>query len=105
MQWYLNRSFPDYGAATIDVGQGVSIDYYIGEPAYLGRGLGSKMLSVLVEQAKPVLDQPDRLFCIGHANENLRTIRCSKRAGFVELKSFEEKGIASTLFTRDERAT
>ena len=44
MQWYVNRSYPKYGAAIIGRTDGVSIDYFIGDKFFLGRRLGSEML-------------------------------------------------------------
>ena len=80
LQWYLNRSFPDYGAAVIGRMKGVSIDYFIGDDRFIGRRLGAKMLSALVTQTLPKLEPQDRVFHIAHDNENLRAIRCTKSA-------------------------
>ena len=102
MQWYLNRSYPEYGAAIIGRTAGVTIDYLIGERRFLGRSLGSKMLKALVQLILPELDDADRVFHIGHDNENLRAIRCTQRAGFVADGEFVENGRPSTLFVRNE---
>jgi len=100
MQWYHNRSFPDYGAATIGRMAGVSIDYFIGDTNFLGRKLGSEMLNALVEQTVPVLGAEDRIFHIAHDDENLAAIRCSKRAGFVAEEAYVENKRPSTLYVK-----
>ena len=102
MQWYFNRAFPDYGAATIGRNEGVSIDYFIGDTNFLGQGLGSKMLNALVLQTYPTLDMQDRSFHIGHDDRNLVAIRCTERAGFAAEKTFFENERRSTLYVKDE---
>lgn len=102
LQWYLNRSFSDYGSDTIGMTAGVSFDYYIGNPAVLGQQLGSVMLNAAVEHVKPLISANDRLFCVGHRPENTSAIRCSQRAGFHYLKDFIEDGLPHQLYVRDE---
>lgn len=102
MQWYLNRSFPEYGAAVIGRMDGVSIDYFIGDEGFIGRRLGASMLSALVMQTRSNLEAKDRIFHIAHGNENLRAIACTKRAGFVADREFVENETRSTLFVRNE---
>ncbi len=102
MQWYFNRTFPDYGAATIRRMAGVSIDYFIGDVNFLGRQLGSKMLDALVLQTCPNLVAQDRVFHIAHDDDNLSAIRCSTRAGFVADEAYVEKGRQSMLYVRCE---
>lgn len=102
LQWYLNRSFPEYGIDTIDLSDGVSFDYYIGDPAFRGQHLGSAMLNAAVEYAKPLVRAEDRLFCAGHRPENTSAIRCSQHAGFTYRKDFIEDGLTHELYVRDE---
>ena len=100
MQWYFNRTFPDYGAATIGRMAGISIDYFIGDVKFLGRQLGTKMLDMLVLQICPDIDAQDRIFHIAHDDDNLAAIRCSTRAGFVADEAYVEKGRQSMLYVR-----
>ncbi len=100
MQWYFNRTFPDYGAATIGRMAGVSIDYFIGDAKFLGRRLGTKMLDRLVTQICPDLDAQDRIFHIAHDDDNLAAIRCSTGAGFVADEAYVENGRQSMLYVR-----
>jgi RimJ/RimL family protein N-acetyltransferase len=102
-QWYLNRSYPDYGIATLGRPDGVSIDYFIGDPTFLGRGLGARMLVALVDGAAPGLDAPDRIFHIGHDIQNAAAMACTSRARFTDAGRFIDGGKACRLFIRDER--
>ncbi len=101
-QWYLNRDFPDYGAAIIGKSFGVSIDYFIGNVDYLGRRLGSKMLRALVSDVAPHLDADDRVFYVGHDDNNERAVRCTTLAGFVASESYRDGSAKCTLYIRDE---
>ncbi len=98
LQWYLNASYPDYGAAVLGKNHGFSIDYFIGETAYLGKALGSVMLRALAETIIPIQEPEDRIAFVAHDNLNKAAIRCTKRAGFVENKFFVENEKKSTLF-------
>ncbi len=98
----LKRDFPDYGAAIIRKSFGVGIDYFIGNVDYLGRRLGSKMLRALVSDVAPLLEADDRVFYIGHDDNNEKAIRCTTLAGFVASDSFVENSAQCTLYTRDE---
>lgn len=100
MQWYFNRTFPDYGAATIGRMAGVSIDYFIGDTNFLGRQLGTKMLDALVVQICLEIEAINRIFYIAHDDDNLPAIRCSTRAGFVAEEAYVEKGKQSTLYAK-----
>ncbi len=104
LQWYLNRSFPEYGIDIIGMSDGISFDYYIGDPAVLGQNLGTTMLSAAVEHVKPLARSEDHLFCVGHRPENTTAIRCSQRAGFTYRKDFTEDGLPHALYVRDEGA-
>ena len=102
-QWYLNRDYPGAGIVLADRPHGVSIDYFIGNPAYLGRRFGAQMLDAQVRHAAPALAPADRLFHIGHDNRNLSAIRCAINAGFFAAAAFCDKGSEGTLFVRDQR--
>ena len=98
----LKRDFPDYGAAIIRKSFGVSIDYFIGNVDYLGRRLGSKMLRALVSDVAPLLEADDRVFYIGHDDNNERAVRCTTLAGFAGSESFGDGSAKCTLYIRDE---
>ncbi len=98
-QWYFNQDFPEY-SAIIKFETGISIDYFIGEPRFLGLNLGSQLLKTLVQQSARELEPEDHIFCIGHDDRNSTAIRCTKRAGFTAEKAFVEDGNPSTLFVK-----
>ncbi len=75
VQWYLNRSYPDYGAAVIGKDFGFSIDYFIGEMACLGKSLGSSMLRQTTKQTFVLLNASDQVAYIAHDNRNNPAIR------------------------------
>ena len=90
MQWYLNRSYPEYGIELLHREFGVSIDYFIGDPSFLGRGLGSVMLVALLSEIEPNLAPEDRVFRIAHAVTFYPLGRLKRPAGgsppFAELE-------------------
>ena len=98
-QWYLNRSYPDYGAASLGKGSGFSIDYFIGETNFLGKGLGSSMLKSLILKTFPLLNGSDQIAYICHDTNNLPAIRCTKRAGFKEDVKFSKSGKNYALYS------
>lgn len=100
LQWYHNRDHPDWGVDTIGQPDGISIDYYIGDPGYLGRGLGAPMLEALVMEVLPRLAPRDRTAFIGHDRTNHRAIRCTERAGFKGVGAFQDGAKPSLLFRR-----
>lgn len=105
IQWYLNRSVPEYGAGTIGETDGVSFDYFIGDAHYLGKGLGTEMLTCAVEKIVSTIAPKDRIFFVAHQPENKAAIKCSKRAGFVrqEQRNFMENSKHYHLYSRDLR--
>ena len=95
-QSYRISDYRDY-AAEIGVEEGVSIDFFIGDENFLGRGFGTMLLeryvSSVVRQIFP--DEPACYVC--HAESNHRAIRCSVGAGFEIVKNVLEDGTASVL--------
>lgn len=96
LQCYRNADWPDW-AALFGEADGLSIDLYIGEPAFVGRGFGQAMLAAYVRDvAFP--RWPDERFCyIAHATTNTRALACSRAVGFRELRTFEEDGVSMRL--------
>jgi len=98
LQWYFNRSFPDDSAAAAGETDGVSVDYYIGHPDFLGRGLGVAMLTACRHSLHALLRQPDRRLFIQHSDGNLAARRCTEAAGFRLLKDFSRNGDRYLLY-------
>ena len=102
LQSYRNLEYPDY-ARELDLGDGASIDFYIGEPDRLGRGLGKRM------ERRYVLDvvfplYPAEPHCyVCHETANLTALASSQAAGFRPVRDVTEAGQSSRLlvFARD----
>ena len=88
LQAYLNRDWPD---AADGETEGISVDLYIGEPAFLRRGLGRAMLDAYVRSlALPHFAQTTAY--IAHELANTAALACSKAVGFMPVREFVEDG-------------
>lgn len=96
LQCYRNLDYPDY-ARELDLNDGTSIDFYIGEPDKLGRGLGKRMeRSYALDVVFPLY--PDESHCyVCHEAANLIALACSQAAGFTALRDVTEAGLPSRL--------
>ena len=57
-QWYHCADYPDHAAA-IDARPGdIGIDYAIGDPSYIGRGVGTELVSLLVDHVRDLHPSP-----------------------------------------------
>jgi len=97
MQCYRNIDWPYY-AADINLHDGVSIDYFIGEPSALGKGYGSLMVSTYLQEYvfRLFLDEGQCYVC--HNASNTQAIHCSEAAGFHFVRDVIENGIPSKLY-------
>jgi aminoglycoside 6'-N-acetyltransferase len=96
LQCYRNLDWPDW-AEEIAVDGGLSIDLYIGDPAFVSRGYGRAMLAGYVrEVAFPLYPGETRCF-IAHARDNTAALACSRSVGFRGVGSFVEDGIDMRL--------
>ncbi|HLK24479.1 MAG TPA: GNAT family N-acetyltransferase [Caulobacteraceae bacterium] len=106
LQCYRNADWPDWEAET-GVAGGLSIDLYIGEPAFVGRGYGQAMLRGYVRDV--VFPRwPDEPVCyIAHAVANTRALACSQAVGFRDIGRFEEDGVPMRLLVlgRDQSSS
>jgi aminoglycoside 6'-N-acetyltransferase len=102
LQCYRNLDYPDY-ARELDLDDGASIDFYIGEPDKLGQGLGSRMeRSYVLDVVFPLY--PSETHCyVCHESANHTALACSQAAGFKFLRDVIEAGLPSRLlvFPRD----
>lgn len=96
LQCYRNLSYPDY-AAEIGVGDGVSIDLFIGAPSLIGRGVGRRMLRAYALEIALPLHPGERRAYICHELANARARACSRAAGFVVSAHVVEAGLDSEL--------
>jgi aminoglycoside 6'-N-acetyltransferase len=80
-QWYRwadsPDEAPDYGATEHDFG----IDYGIGEPADVGRGVGTELIAVLVQQVRQA--RPRAPILVAVATPNAASRRVLEKNGFA----------------------
>ncbi|WP_421931107.1 GNAT family N-acetyltransferase [Phenylobacterium sp.] len=88
LQAYRNRDWPDAADGQTD---GISPDLFIGEPTFLGRGLGRAMLDAYVRDlALPHF--AETIAYIAHDLANTAALACSQAVGFTPLREFVEDG-------------
>ena len=104
LQCYRNRDYPDW-CRIIDVADGISIDLFIGNPAYLGRGLGRTALRAYLQDVAFPLYACEHRAYIGHDLTNTKALRCSRAAGFRPLRPFMEDGVEMLLLVIDRADT
>ncbi len=101
LQTYTLAAWPNY-AALLQLGHGTSMDFYIGEPAFVGRGLGQAMLRQFLDRVLWVLYPGESLCYLAHAASNHRALAASRSAGFQHLRNVMEDGktISLLVFAR-----
>lgn len=97
IQCYKNKDYPLH-AQEIGVHDGLSIDLFIGEPAFLGKGLGKKMLQSYLTNIVFKIFENEKYCYICHEKENSIAIGCSQACGFIFIKDIIEQGKPSKLF-------
>ncbi len=96
LQCYRNADYPEWGRL-IGVDGGISVDLFIGDPAYLRKGLGRAALSGYLKRiAFPFFSTEARAY-IAHERLNTAALRCSRAAGFLPLRGFREDGAEMVL--------
>lgn len=80
----------------------MDIDILIGEPEFLGRGIGPRALAALLARLR---DEGVCCAGLGTSSSNRRAIRAFEKAGFRRFRSFEdpEAGSCEYLVTRPRR--
>ncbi|HEY3798829.1 MAG TPA: GNAT family N-acetyltransferase [Caulobacteraceae bacterium] len=103
IQFYRNVDYLDY-AHVIGAYDGISVDLYVGEPAFLGAGWGRAMLaSYLRDVAFPKYPDENRCY-IAHEPGNVAALRCSTSVGFRPLRMIVEEGVADQLLVLERFA-
>ncbi|HLY77868.1 MAG TPA: GNAT family N-acetyltransferase [Caulobacteraceae bacterium] len=96
IQCYANMAYPEY-AETIGVDHGISVDLYVGEPAFVGRGFGRAMLASYLAQVAFAAYPDEDLAYIAHEPANLAALACSQAVGFKPLRQIVEDGVVDQL--------
>jgi|SRR5579859_2290601 aminoglycoside 6'-N-acetyltransferase len=100
LQCYRNVAYPEW-AAIIGAADGISIDLYIGDPAFLHRGLGRAALAGYLREVAFARYPEERRATIGHEPANTAALRCSEAAGFRRIGAFIEDGIEMVLLAAE----
>lgn len=89
IQDYKVSDWPEFGDYVgYDDGHTKSIDLFIGEPSFMGKGLGSLMLKKFLKEV--VFLDPEITTCIiGPEPDNKRGIRAYEKAGFKYVKTVQ----------------
>ncbi len=99
LQCYRNVDYPNW-TAIIEVNDGLSVDLFIGEPDYLGRGFGRLMLSEYLPRIAFPYFVGEACAYIAHELANAAALRCSQAAGFRPFREFLEDGIKMLLLAK-----
>lgn len=100
IQAYRNADNPVWAEIT-GAEDGISLDLFIGDPAYLHRGLGRAALDVYLRRvALPHYAGETRAY-MAHEPDNVSALACSAAVGFQPERSFLEYGVEMTLMAID----
>lgn len=97
IQVYRVSDYPEY-AALIGESHGISLDLFIGEPEFLGKGWGRLILSQFLHDIAFPLFPEEQVCWIYHDARNRRARHASMAAGFQPVRSFHEEGDLKELF-------
>jgi len=100
LQCYRNADYPGWVDIT-DVNNGVSVDLFIGEPAYLGRGFGRAALREYLRRVAFPFHRGETRAYIAHERLNSAALRCSQAVGFRPLAIFLEDGVEMVLLVTE----
>ncbi len=96
LQCYRNVDYPEW-ADVIEVKDGISVDLFIGHPAYLHRGFGRAALCAYLQRVAFPCNASEIRAYIAHEPFNTVALRCSRAVGFRPLRTFLEDGIEMVL--------
>jgi aminoglycoside 6'-N-acetyltransferase len=99
VQSYRNRSYREI-CELIGETNGVSIDFFIGEPSKIGRGLGRSMLTHFLDGYAKDLYPDEKLITVHHLTTNTAALKCSRAAGFVQVRSISKQGKAAVVLAQ-----
>lgn len=96
LQCYKIIDYPET-AKELELTSGIGIDLFIGEPEFVGKGIGSLMLKSYVHKiAFPLFQQEDSCY-ICHDLTNTIARSCSRKAGFYPVREVIEEGKSCEL--------
>lgn len=96
VQSYRIMDSPDY-AEEIGVSDGVGMDYFIGEPELIGRGLGRAMLQAYLDEILFPSFPNEQRCIVCYETANAASGGVLRSLGFRREKALIEGGVASTM--------
>jgi len=96
VQCYLITETPAY-AEEIGISDGVGMDYYIGEPALVGQGLGRAMLAAYLAEVLFPAFPGERRCVVCYETANAASGGVLRSLGFRREKDLIEGGVPSTM--------
>jgi hypothetical protein len=100
IQWYPSRNWPDCGAIKAGLTDGCSADYFIGNAAFLGFGLGARMLTATCAEVIAAMQGRDRLLCVAHDDRNMAAVRAARTAGFKACGTYQAAKAHHTVYVK-----
>ncbi len=99
IQCYRVADYPKF-AQEIGVSDGISVDLFIGEPQFLGKGFGASLLEQYLKEAFSAFPSESRCY-ICHEIENVAALGCTKSVGFRSIGAVVEEGVQCELFVME----
>jgi RimJ/RimL family protein N-acetyltransferase len=100
IQHYRNIDEPEY-ILEKGISDGLSIDLFIGEYNFLGKGFWKEMLKCFIQKIFSENKDIQTIY-ICHAIMNIAAIACSESVGFCFLRNVTEEGKICKLFKKEK---
>jgi aminoglycoside 6'-N-acetyltransferase len=99
LQCYRNADYPAWVDA-IGANDGISVDFFVGEPTFLHRGFGRAALAEYLRRIAFPCYADETWAYIAHELSNTGAVQCSRSVGFRPLRTILEEGVELMLFRR-----
>ena len=100
LQSYRVIDFPEH-SKTIEEVHGFAVDFFIGEPLNINRGLGSQMINSYVSFMAMKVFLDEKVCFASTRKDNFKSIHACKNAGFKEVRSVIEDGYPSLVLQKE----
>jgi hypothetical protein len=100
VQWYPSVNWPDCGAMRAGLSETCSADYFIGDAAFLGRGLAAGMLRQAASDVFAVMPPAQRALCLAHDCRNMHAIHAATAAGFIAEARYVDGDATCSAFVK-----
>ncbi len=100
LQSYRVIDFPEH-AKTLEEDHGFAIDYFIGEPLNINRGLGSQLIDSYISFVAKKAFPEEKVCFVCVRKDNFRSVCACKNAGLKEVRRVIEDGYPSLVLRKD----